>query len=240
MPSTEEHTAPDQAFLELPPPGAGARVTHGVGYPPRRNTVADTWDWLWKDTLGRVVPFYLAAGVYACVAGEGVGALGLRHAGWRREVLLGCACGVPIAGIAAAFRAAVAPGYRLPTLADQVLQSMFYLTINAPAEELFWRATIQDVLVRGLTRLPGGTRVARPAGWALATAAFGTYHRLGGWSWRAIAGVTVAGGLFGALYALRRPPTILLPTVIHGFATAGFLSWGDVALHWRARHARRA
>jgi hypothetical protein len=74
-------------------------------------------------------------------------------------------------------------------------------------------------------------RVAGLLGWAGVTAVFGAYHRLGGWSWRSIAGVTAAGGLFGALYALPKRRSILPAIIAHGFATAGFLNWGDTALH---------
>jgi hypothetical protein len=67
------------------------------------------------------------------------------------------------------------------------------------------------------------------------------YHRLGNWSWRAIAGVTVAGGLFGGVFlATGKRRSLLLPTVMHGFMTAGFLSWGDVFLHRLAASKRQA
>ena len=84
---------------------------------------------------------------------------------------------------------------------------------------------------------PGG--VAATLGWAATTAVFGLYHRLGNWNWRAVAGVTAAGGVFGLAYLLQpEPRSILLPTIIHGLATAGFLSWGDAALHWWAGRTR--
>jgi hypothetical protein len=93
------------------------------------------------------------------------------------------------------------------------------------------------VRVAGLALGAGG--VAGAAGWALTTAVFGGYHRLGQWSWRSIAGVTAAGGIFGLAYLLQPAPrSIWLPTIIHGFATAGFLSWGDVALHHWPRRRR--
>ena len=217
-----------------------ARFNAGVA----RNTVADTWRWAWKDTTMRVLPFAAAAGVYARLSGRGLAGIGLTGEGWRREALIGLAVGEPLAGLAAAFRRWVAPGYRLPTAADQAVQTLFYLAINAPGEEMFWRGTVQDMVVRGLRRAPRLHRL-RPAagllGWALTTAAFGAYHRLGKWSWRSIAGVTFAGAIFGALYQWplggHRKPSILAATIAHGFATAGFLSWGDVSLYLRQRRA---
>ena len=217
-----------------------ARFNAGVA----RNTVADTWRWAWKDTTMRVLPFAAAAGVYARLSGRGLAGIGLTGEGWRREALIGLAVGAPLAGLAAAFRRWVAPGYRLPTAADQAVQTLFYLAINAPGEEMFWRGTVQDMIVRGLRRAPRLHRL-RPAsgvlGWALTTAVFGAYHRLGKWSWRSIAGVTFAGALFGALYQWplggNRKRSILAATIAHGFATAGFLSWGDVYLYLRQRRA---
>jgi hypothetical protein len=83
--------------------------------------------------------------------------------------------------------------------------------------------------------------LARLLGWAVATAGYGSYHRMGGWSWRSIAGVTAAGALFGWLYTGRRDNRSLLAAIIaHGCATAGFLSWGDAALHWAKMRQLRA
>ncbi|HEY1387407.1 MAG TPA: CPBP family intramembrane glutamic endopeptidase [Ktedonobacterales bacterium] len=204
-----------------------------------RNTVRDTWNWAWKDTAGRVLPFFAGAGLYAWFSGRGPEGIGITADGWRREVLLGIAVGAPLAGLAAAFRGWVAPGYRLPTDADQLTQTLFYFAINAPGEELFWRGTVQDLAVRGFARVPRIGKVAGLLGWAATTAVFGAYHRLGKWSWRSIAGVTFAGAIFGALYQWplgrhgRR--SILAVTIAHGFATAGFLSWADFYLYLRQR-----
>ncbi|MGH2487145.1 MAG: CPBP family intramembrane glutamic endopeptidase [Ktedonobacterales bacterium] len=206
-----------------------------------RNTPRDTWGWLWKDTLGRVVPFALAGAWYLRRAHRKAPMAAPSPRDVAAELALGVAVGVPMAAVAGAFRSWVAPGYRLPTAADQALQTAFYFAVNAPAEEMFWRGMVQSAAINGLRRLPA-TRAAAPAlGWAAATGAFGAYHRLGKWSWRAIAGVTVAGGLFGALYQMRpRSRRLLAPTIVHGFATAGFLSWGDAMLHARGQRRRRA
>jgi len=197
-----------------------------------RSTARDSWGWLWKDTLGRVAPMTGVALLYARLSGEGLAGVGLTRASWMREMALGLAVGAPLAGIAAAFRGWVAPQYRLPTPPDQPLQTAFYLAINAPGEELFWRGMVQTAATGALTMVPGVRPLARTLGWAVATAGYGSYHRLGGWSWRSIAGVTAAGALFGWLYAGRLGNrSLVAPIIAHGFATAGFLSWGDVALH---------
>jgi uncharacterized protein len=191
----------------------------------------DTWGWMWKDTLMRVLPFFAASGAYAWLKHDARQRDAEPTGSLSRDVLAGVALGLPMAAMAAGFRRWVAPRYRLPTPADQALQTAYYFAINAPAEELFWRGTVQTLAIDALARTPGLGRAARPLGWALATAAFGAYHRLGHWSWRAIGGVTLAGGFFGLLHLLRpRRGSLLLPTIVHGFATAGFLSWGDVLL----------
>ena len=198
---------------------------------PQRSTVRDTWRWLWKDTAGRLLPFALGVAAYGRFNGAGARGLGLTREGLLRDVLVGNVAGIPAAAVAIAFRRWVAPGYRLPTPADQALQTAFYLGLNAPVEELFWRGGVQNLAIAGLRRVPGLRRAAAPLGWAATTAVFGAYHRLGNWSWRSIAGVTVAGGLFGALYLRSRRRSLLPAIIVHGYMTAGFLSWGDQALH---------
>lgn len=205
-----------------------------------RSTVRDTWAWLWKDTAQRVIPLAAAGAIYSRYFTP-ERRLPYSRAELGRELLLGAAVGLPLAAITAGFRAWVAPGYRLPTRADQAVQTAFYLALNAPAEEMFWRGTVQHLAARLLRHLPAARGVAAPLAWALATAGYGAYHRLGNWSWRSIAGVTFAGTVFGALYQLRpRDRALVAVTLAHGLTTAAFLSWGDVVLHQLAlRRARR-
>ena len=244
-PINAPETALEHHGVAFAPPAVSDIAAHEAEWLARfdasipRNTVRDTWNWAWKDTAGRVLPFFAGAGLYAWLSGRGPEGIGITAEGWRREALLGIAVGVPLAGLAAAFRGWVAPGYRLPTDADQLTQTLFYFAINAPGEELFWRGAVQGLAVRGLSRVPRIGKLAGLLGWAAATAVFGAYHRLGKWSWRSIAGVTFAGAIFGALYQWplgrhgRR--SILAATIAHGFATAGFLSWADFSLYLRQR-----
>jgi membrane protease YdiL (CAAX protease family) len=230
-PSQPSARAPDRAQNQA----QGAVVRLEV----QRSTVRDSWDWLWKDMLQRVLPLTAAGILYARFLDD-KRAMGYSPVGWMREALLGVAVGVPLAAITAVFRGWVAPGYRLPTPADQAFQTTFYLAINAPAEEMFWRGTIQRAATRLLGHVPGVRGAAALLGWAVATATYGAYHRLGGWSWRSIAGVTVAGAIFGALYHARpRDRSLVAVTIAHGLTTAAFLSWGDAFLHqvklWRLR-----
>lgn len=201
------------------------------------NLPRDTWRWVWKDTLTRLVPFAVVTWAWAHFSRGGIESVGLRRDDLLGDTLLGVAVGLPLAQISAIFRRKVSPNYRLPTPADHVAQTAYYFVLNAPAEELFWRGVVQSLAIRALRSVPGARRVAGPLGWAGATAAFGAYHRLGGWSWRSILGVTAAGGLFGALYALPRRKSLLPVIIAHGFATTGYLNLGDATLF--ALHMRR-
>jgi len=227
--------------VETAPPSSRSDAgTRSASLTPR-NTTRDSWQWMWKDILVRIVPFAAASGLYAhSLRRRGISAGDLSSV--RRDVARGLAWGIPLALVSAIFRGWVAPGYRLPTPADQSLQTTYYFAINAPAEELFWRGTVQPLVIGGLTHVPAMKRAAGPLGWALTTLGFGLFHRLGRWSWPSIAGVTAAGGLFGAL-TLARPRdrhALLSTTIAHGFATAGFLSWGDFLLHvWTRRRLAR-
>jgi membrane protease YdiL (CAAX protease family) len=218
-----------------PAPGASAAAV--LPPPPIRSTLPETWDWVWKDTLFRLAPFAAAALVYAKGSGKGLRGLGLTREELPREIGLGVALGLPMLGASIAFRAWDTPRYRLPTSADQALQSTFYFGLNAPIEEIFWRGAVQNLAIDGLRRVPRVGPVATPLGWALTTAVFGAYHRLGNWRWRSIAGVTVAGAAFGATYLASRRRSLVSTIIVHGFATAGYLSWGDAALHV-LRHLR--
>jgi len=196
-----------------------AAKPHTVGDPALRAT----WDWVWKDTLGRLVPFGLASVAYARFAKVGAAGIGLSAERWRQDVPVGVATAVPLAVVATIYRAAVAPHHRLPGVADQALQSFFYLAMNAPIEEMFWRGTVQSLSIRGASHVPGLKQHPVLAGWAATTTIFGLYHRLGRWSWKSIAGVTAAGGLYGALYVHsgEKRRSIIVPAIVHGFMTAG-------------------
>jgi membrane protease YdiL (CAAX protease family) len=117
----------------------------------------------------------------------------------------------------------------VPTDADNLLQGLYYVVLNAPAEELFFRG----VLLGWLQSVVG-----TPAAWAVSTLLFGLYHIPARWGRMAVMGTTVAGGLFGALFLLTG--SLLLPTLVHACATCGFLSTGPwIAYRVQARRVRR-
>ena len=206
-----------------------------------RNHPHETWRWFWPDVLIRLVPFWVVALVTARFTG-GLGAVGVAAPpqGWLAALAVGVPVGVVMMALAMLWRGIIAPGYRLPTSADQALQSVFYLILNAPTEEVFWRGTVQMLAIRGLVALGLAHGWAAALGIAAISAIFGAYHRLGGYPWKFNIAAMAAGALFGILYVALPGPSIVVASIVHGLTTAGYLSWGDAALHrWRLRRLRR-
>lgn len=203
------------------------------------STARATWPGLRALIAGMLAPFGLAVFVYARFFGGGPASVGLRRATLRRDLALGAAIGVPMAGAAALFKRWAAPGYRRHTLGDQALQTTFFMAINAPIEELFWRGMVQKLVIQGAERVVGPGARATATGWALTTLGFGAFHTIGGnWPWRAVVGATAGGGVFGLVYLLQPKPRSILPSIlVHGFAGCGLFSWGDALTEWSARRA---
>jgi membrane protease YdiL (CAAX protease family) len=205
-----------------------------------RSLPRDTWRWVWQDTLIRLVPFWLVAGIAAHFMG-GWASVGLQAApqGWLAALALGVPSGLGMLVLAVIWRGRIAPRYRLPTHADQALQTFFYLVMNAPTEELFWRGALQTLAIRGLLALGLAHALGMIGGVAGVSVIFGAYHRLGNYPWRFNIAAMLAGAVFGTLFAVLPGPSIVVPTIVHGLTTAGYLSWGDVALHWRKKRGMR-
>jgi membrane protease YdiL (CAAX protease family) len=199
-----------------------------------RNHPGDTWRWFWPDTLTRLVPFVVVSLVAAHFMG-GLAAVGIAAPpeGWWAAIALGLAVGVVMLALAIFWRMRTAPRYRLPTGADQALQSLFYLVLNAPVEELFWRGLLQTLTIRGFAALGLGHGGSVALGVTVIAVIFGAYHRLGGYAWSFNIAAMGAGAVFGLLYALLPGPSLVTASIVHGLTTAGYLSWGDAALHLR-------
>ena len=200
-----------------------------------RSLPRDSWRWIWPDTLTRLVPFWLVALVAAHFMG-GLAAVGVAAPpfGWPLALAWGLPIGLFMLVCAVYWRAQTAPRYRLPTSSDQALQSFFYLILNAPTEEVFWRGVVQTLAIRGLVALGFGAGWGAGLGIAAIAVVFGAYHRLGGYSWKFNIAAMLAGAVFGTLYVVLPGPSIVVPAIVHGLTTAGYLSWGDAALHRRA------
>lgn len=192
-----------------------------------RSTVADTWRWLWPDTLMRILPMAAVPFLYIAVLRLPLSFLGLTLHNWPQQLLLGIAIGIPMCVFAITYRVwIVGSWFRWPTLSDHTLQGFFYLVINSPVEELFFRG----LLLAAVTQWTG--RVGW--GWLVSTVVYTLYHRLGKWNWRSVAGVGLAGLVFSSLYVAQPEPRSLLAVVIvHGLTTWGFLSLGDEVMYRR-------
>lgn len=192
-----------------------------------RSTVVSTWRWMWPDLLMRILPMGLAPFLYIVIFHLPLSFLGLVAGNMRQQIALGFSVGVVMSIFAMLYRMyIVGPWFRHPTRKDQLLQSFFYLCINAPVEELFFRGLVLAVITQWTGWLGWG--------WLVSTAMYTLYHRLGKWSWRSVGGVGLAGIIFSLVYLLQPEPRPLLAAIIvHGFTTSGFLSWGDEALYQR-------
>lgn len=183
------------------------------------------------DLLTRALPLLIGPLALAWLLHLPLSEIGLPALSWGQaaaQIGLGLVIGIPFSAITATYRAVILPRFRLPTLFDHLFQSAYYLFINAPAEELFYRGLVLTFVARWSGSLA--------LGWLVSTAAYTLYHRLGGWSWLSIAGVGMAGALFSTLYILQpEPHSLLLPIVVHGLTTCAFLNVGDLAAWTRRR-----
>jgi membrane protease YdiL (CAAX protease family) len=197
-----------------------------------RSTTADTWRWLWPDVLMRILPLGLVPFVYIAVFHLPLSFLGLTPGNVPQQLVIGVGLGILMAIFAAIYRMyIVGPWFRWPTLSDHLLQGFFYLVINAPVEELFFRGFLLTVVAQWTGWIGWG--------WLVSTATYTLYHRLGKWSWRSVAGVGLVGIVFSTLYiAQPQPRSLLAVIIVHGLTTCGFLSWGDEFMYrvWKHRH----
>lgn len=199
-----------------------------------RSTVKDSWRWMWPDILMRIIPLTVVPFVYIAILHLPLSFLGLTLHNAPQQILLGLVVGILMAAFAAVYRMyVVGPWFRWPTTGDHIFQSFFYLLINGPVEELFFRG----FMLAAVTQWTGWIGW----GWLVSTAAYTLYHRLGKWNWRSVGGVGLAGLVFSLVYILQPDPRSLVAvSIIHGFTTSGFLSWGDEVLYrrWKRRQKK--
>ncbi len=200
--------------------------------PVARSTVSDTWRWLWPDVLMRILPMGAVPFLYIALFHLPLSFLGLVLSNVPQQLFIGLVVGIVMAAFAATYRILfLGAGFRRPTFSDHIVQGCFYLFVNGPIEELFFRG----FLLTAVTSWTGELAL----GWFVSTAAYTLYHRLGSWSWRSVGGVGLAALVFSLLYlAQPSPRSLLAVSIVHGFTTAGFLSWGDEAMYqrWKRKH----
>ncbi|HEX6109758.1 MAG TPA: CPBP family intramembrane glutamic endopeptidase [Ktedonobacteraceae bacterium] len=197
------------------------------------STVADTWRWLWPDVLMRIIPLGVIPFLYIAIFHLPFAFLGLTLHNWPQQLVMGLVVGFLMTCFASIYRMfVVGPFFRRPTPGDHLLQGFYYLLINGPVEELFFRGFLLAVVTQWTGWVGWG--------WLVSTASYTLYHRLGKWNWRSVGGVGLAGLVFSFLYLAQPEPRSLLAVIIvHGFTTWGFLSLGDEIMYrrWKRKHA---
>ena len=189
-----------------------------------RTRIPDSWAWMWPDALIRLLPFTVALGLAVAASHRGAW-LGLALGDVRAQLGF-AAVFIPLMFVSAVFvqlqltrrRGALSipagPG-------DAWFQAAFYV-VNGPIEEGFFRGLVQG----GLTVL-----WAAPAGFAIATAIYVLYHRLGRWTWPETLATALVGVPVGlAFWLLPGPPSLLGVSLAHVAATCGFLGPGPYLL----------
>ena len=182
----------------------------------------------------RILPMGAVPFLYIAFLHLPLSFLGLTLHDVPQQLIIGLVVGTAMAAFAATYRMLiVGPWFRWPTLNDHLFQGVFYLLINGPVEELFFRG----FMLAAVTQWTGQFWF----GWLVSTAAYTLYHRLGKWSWRSVGGVGLASLVFSLVYLSQpNPRSLLAVIIIHGFTTSGFLSWGDEVLYrrWKYRQSR--
>jgi membrane protease YdiL (CAAX protease family) len=205
-----------------PPPAGEVTVTRVL-----RTTVASSWSWMRLDLLFRLVPLTAIPLLVAWLTATPLRTFGLVVTHPVRDLLVAIPLSLVAFAIAAAFAAYLSRrSGRLfvPTEPDLLLQSAYYLVLNAPVEEWFFRGFLQG----GLARWWNAPVLAL----LVATAIFGGYHFLDRWGWRPVAGATAAGLTLGLIYLLQpSPPSLLTPVLVHAAITCGFLSLGPYLMY---------
>jgi membrane protease YdiL (CAAX protease family) len=195
-----------------------------------QTSVRDSWNWIRWDVPARLLPLAAIPLGFAWWTHTPLGTLGVNVAHPGRDLLLTIPAGLVGFGIAAWFGEYLSRRARrwfVPDEKDLALQTLYYVVLNAPLEELFFRGFLQWALIQWWH--------SPLLGFLAGTAIFGAYHFLGKWTWRPVAGATFAGFWLGLLYLWQpSPPSLLLPVLVHAAITCGFLSLGPYAIfQWR-------
>jgi len=186
--------------------------------------IPDSWAWIKPDIAVRLLPFTVLFAIAYLASGRARW-LGL-ETGDLRVQLLFAAVGVPFMFVAATivqlWLARRRGALLVPANAgDAWFQAGFY-AVNGPIEEAFFRGLMQG----GLALLWG-----TPVAFAIATAAYVLYHKLGRWTWADTLATALVGIPLGlGFWLLPGPPSLIGVSLAHIAATCGFLGPGPYLL----------
>jgi membrane protease YdiL (CAAX protease family) len=185
--------------------------------------IPDSWAWMRPDLLIRLLPFTLACMAVYLVTSRPAW-FGLSPGRTGTQLLFGLVA-APLM-FASAMLVQLWLARRRGALSapassgDAWFQAGFYL-VNGPVEEAFFRGLIQGGL---------GVVLGAPAGFAIGTAAYVFYHRLG-WPWADTLATAFVGVPLGlAFWLLPGPPSLIGVSIAHVAATCGFLGPGPYLL----------
>src|ERR1700730_12929985 len=176
-----------------------------------RTTVASSWSWMRLDLVVRLVPLTLAPFVFSWLTGTPLRDLGLVITHPSRDLLVAIPAAAAGFAIAAAFNVYLSRRsgrWFVPTEPDLLVQSAYYLVLNAPIEEWFFRGFLQGRLAQWW---------GAPARAVLVTTVIcGASPSLARWGWRQVRGATAAAVALGLIYLWQpSPPSLLAPVLVH-------------------------
>ena len=166
-------------------------------------TAATAWAWFWRDLVIRIPPVVGLPAARALYEGEFPGLAGMDAAGWVLTVLAAAAVMVVCTWFVFWYPS---QQYRY-TVGGLIVGGTFFLVTNPIAEEIFWRAFVQDVL---------GDWLGFGPALLLTSLAFGLHHWFAGFGPRFIALATVGGLAFGLLFEWTG--SLLAPIIAHSVA----------------------
>lgn len=186
--------------------------------------IPDSWAWVRTDVPIRLLPLTAAYAIAYKASGR-AGWLGLQAGDIPVQLWFGLV-GVPVMFTAAAavrlWLTRRRGALNVPAgAADAFFQAGFY-ALNGPIEEAFFRGLVQ-----------GGLSIAwgAPIGFAVGTASYVLYHRLGRWTWEETFATALVGVPLGlAFWLLPGPASLLGVSLAHIAATCGFLGPGPYLL----------
>ena len=185
------------------------RLLEAYAHPPVRidgvphQTAATIWAWFWRDLVIRIPPIVGLPLARAFSEGELAGLAGMDAFGWGLTVLASAA----VMGVCTWFVFLYPSQQYRWTGGGLLVGAIFFLVANPIAEEIFWRAFVQDILVDWIGFLPA---------LLLTSLAFGLHHWFAGFGPRFITLATVGGLAFGIMFEMTG--SLLAPIIAHAVA----------------------
>ena len=184
--------------------------------------IPDSWAWMRRDLVIRLLPFSALSVVLAVALRPRW--IGFTGGDVAAQLVFG-AVGAPVLFVAATWvQLRLTRSRRFLSVprgpGDAWFQAAYY-ALNGPIEEAFFRGVVQGGL---------GALTVPFVGFVAGTTAYVLYHRLG-WAWPDTLATALLGVPLGlAFWLLPGPPSLLGVSIAHVGATCGFLGLGPFVL----------